>query len=156
MSDESTEALVPLRRKRVGARSRVINVKRISKAELERGRAAYADGETYDRPATRADCASMPRPCPFVSCRYHLYLDVKQQSGSIKINFPDIDPEEMKESCVLDVAAAGGITLEEVGVHLNMTRERVRQIETDALFRLHRSRKLSMALLRDGEEKVAK
>jgi len=39
----------------------------------------------------------------------------------------------MVESCALDVAGWGGITLEEVGRLMNITRERVRQVEVHAL-----------------------
>ena len=84
------------------------------------------------RPLTRADCERLLRPCPFVSCRYHLYLDVDKR-GSIKLNFPDIEPADMVETCSLDVADLGGESLEIVGEHLNITRERVRQIELVAL-----------------------
>src|SRR5208337_2271584 len=49
----------------------------------------------YDRPATRADCSAVPRPCPFVSCRHNLYLDVSKDTGSILLNFPSAEPEEM-------------------------------------------------------------
>ncbi len=34
------------------------------------------------RPKTRGECASGPRPCPWVSCRHHLYLDV-DKNGSV-------------------------------------------------------------------------
>ena len=56
--------------------------------------------------------------------------------GSIKLNFPDIDVWEMGETCALDVADRGGITLEEVGEIMNLTRERVRQVETAGLSKL--------------------
>jgi DNA-directed RNA polymerase sigma subunit (sigma70/sigma32) len=39
-------------------------------------------------------------------------------------------------SCVLDVADNGGITLEEVGELLGVTRERIRQIEAVAIRKL--------------------
>lgn len=41
-------------------------------------------------PATRAACRDMPRPCPFVSCERHLYLDVHPETGAIKVNFPGL------------------------------------------------------------------
>jgi hypothetical protein len=88
------------------------------------------------RPRCRADCENLPRPCPFLSCRHHLFLDVNQDTGSIKFNFPGIEPWEMAESCALDVADRGGVTLEEVGSILNVTRERIRQMETRALVHL--------------------
>jgi len=37
--------------------------------------------------------------------------------------------EDLKESCVLDVAESGEATLEEIGEILKLTRERIRQIE---------------------------
>jgi hypothetical protein len=90
----------------------------------------------YDRPQTRADCANGPRPCLFVACKHHLYLDVNPETGSIKINFPDKDVWELEETCALDVAERGGVTLEEVGDILNLTRERVRQVEVTGLQKL--------------------
>lgn len=86
-----------------------------------------------ERPKTRADCAEMPRPCPFVSCVHHLFLDVDHRSGSIRLNFPHLEVWEMEESCSLDVADRGGETLDVIGGLTNRTRERVRQIEMVAL-----------------------
>jgi hypothetical protein len=45
-----------------------------------------------------------------------------------------------EESCALDIAGAGGATLQEIGVMMNFTRERSRQIEEVGL------RKLGLAL----------
>lgn len=88
------------------------------------------------RPRSRADCADGPRPCLFVSCKHHLYLDVNPQTGSVKLNFPDKELWEMEETCALDVADRGGITLEDVGVIMNLTRERIRQVESRGLYKL--------------------
>ncbi len=88
------------------------------------------------RPRSRADCAGAQRPCMFVSCKHHLYLDVNPETGSIKLNFPDKEIWEMEETCALDVADRGGITLEEVGSIMNLTRERIRQVETRGLLKL--------------------
>lgn len=85
------------------------------------------------RPRTRADCELAERPCFRVTCRYNLYLDVNPQTGSVKFNFPDKQIEEIGETCVLDVANRGGVTLNEAGALLNITRERVRQLELSAL-----------------------
>lgn len=86
-----------------------------------------------ERPVTRADCAGGERPCPWVSCRHHLYLDADPITGAIKLNFPDLEPWELTRSCALDIADSAGVTLEEVGQIVNLTRERIRQLETRAL-----------------------
>jgi hypothetical protein len=88
------------------------------------------------RPRTRADCVNGPRPCMFVSCKHNLYLDVNPETGSIKLNFPDKEIWELEHTCALDVAEKGGITLEEVGEIMNLTRERIRQVETRGLMKL--------------------
>ncbi|MEM6960733.1 MAG: sigma factor-like helix-turn-helix DNA-binding protein [Myxococcota bacterium] len=116
-------------------RARTISIRRLSKAELNRGRVLYPEMD-YWKPRRREDCLNMERPCPYVSCKYHLYIDVHPVRGSIKINFPDLEVWEMNETCALDVADRGGITLEEVGEIMNLTRERVRQVETAGLSKL--------------------
>jgi hypothetical protein len=88
-----------------------------------------------ERPRTRAECEPGVgmRPCPWVACRHHLYLDVKD-SGLLRFNFPDKEPDELKETCSLDVADAGRHTHEQVGDLVNMHRERVRQLEREILY----------------------
>jgi len=134
-STEVTRERRRSRRKR-DVRARTISVKRMTKRELEIGRLLYPPSEDEPRPKTRAECLNGPRPCPFVSCKHHLYLDVSQKTGAIKLNFPDIEVEDMTESCALDVADRGGTTLEEVGAIMNLTRERIRQVEVKALAKL--------------------
>ncbi|MBX2812640.1 MAG: DNA-binding protein [Myxococcales bacterium] len=90
----------------------------------------------YERPTERTQCRHDKRPCLYVACRYHLYLDVHPRTGSIKINFPDKDVHELEETCALDVAERGGVTLEEVGEIMNLTRERIRQVESQGLEKL--------------------
>lgn len=120
----------------LGPRARTESIRRLSKTELLRGRVENpVDPDAAQRPRTRGECADVERPCPFVSCRYHLYLDVHETRGAIKYNFPDLEVDELRETCALDVAEQGGLTLEEVGELLNVTRERLRQIETGALAR---------------------
>jgi hypothetical protein len=123
------------RRKR-DVRARTISVKRLSKAELERGRLLFPEDTAAERPRTRAECLDGARPCPFVSCQHHLYLDVSPRTGAIKLNFPDLEVWEMTETCALDVADRGGTTLEEVGAIMNLTRERIRQVEVKGLAKL--------------------
>lgn len=64
-----------------------------------------------------------------MSCKHSLYLDINPETGSIKLNFPDVEPWELVESCALDAAERGGLVLEDVAVLMNLTRERVRQVE---------------------------
>jgi hypothetical protein len=119
------------------ARSRSI---RIARATPREARLALEQAETLEseigRPRTRSECADGPRPCPHVSCRHHLYLDVNPSTGTIKLNFPDLEVWELAISCALDVADLGGTAIELVSELMNVTRERVRQIEMQALSRL--------------------
>lgn len=130
--------------KRGRRRSKTMSRKEIAR-DLRRQRAfGLVDPELEEiiqevearRPRSRADCAQGPRPCMFIACKHHLYLDVNPSTGSIKLNFPDKEVWELEETCALDVADRGGITLEEVGSIMNLTRERIRQVETRGLARL--------------------
>jgi len=134
------------RRKRA-IRARTISVKRMTKRELELGRLLYPETDDVERPRTRADCVGGARPCPFVSCKHHLYLDVSARTGAIKLNFPDLEVWEMSETCALDIADRGGTTLEEVGAIMNLTRERIRQVEVKGLAKMAALR--DMMALRD-------
>lgn len=112
----------------------------LAKAMLDEiERALTTEEDLPPRPKTRGECVDGPRPCPWVSCKHHLYLSVNPDTGTIKLPFPDLEPWELSETCVLDVAQRGEITLEEVGNLMNITRERVRQIE-----------KLGFELMRPG------
>lgn len=133
------------RRKR-DVRARTISVKRMTKRELEIGKLLYPESDYY-KPKTRAECAEGPRPCPYVSCKHHLFIDVSPRTGAIKLNFPDLEVWELGESCALDVADRGGTTLEDVGAIMNLTRERIRQVEVKALAKLEALR--DMSFLRD-------
>ncbi len=114
---------------------RTVHPRHMSKRSLMLGAAMYPPNEDDDvnRPRTRGDCENVPRPCPYVSCRHHLYLDVSERTGGLKFNFPDLEPDELEDSCSLDVAAEDGATLERAGRAMNLTRERARQIEASGL-----------------------
>ncbi len=120
-----------------GAPPKTINVKRTTKRVRARLRVLHPKWTGW-RPATRGDCERIVRPCSYVACKYNLYLDVSY-GGSVKLNFPDIEPDQMEFSCALDVADSGDSTCEFTGFVLNVTRERARQIEIDALLKLKRT-----------------
>ena len=107
----------------------------------------------YERPKHRSDCREDRRPCLYVACRYHLFLDVNPMTGSIKINFPGMEVWQLEETCALDVAERGGITLEEVGEIMNLTRERIRQVEASGLDKL-RTGEAALSSFLDGEDLV--
>lgn len=88
-----------------------------------------AENPPPPRPRTRGECINGPRPCPYV-CRFSLLYEVTDRGG-LKILHPD--PDYDGPSCALDVADAGARTLEEVSVLLNVSRERVRQLEEAGL-----------------------
>ncbi len=102
-------------------RARTLKPKRLSDDERE---LIAVENSDEIRPKTRA------------ACSFHLYLDVNPRNGHIKYNFPDRELWDLDETCALDVADRGGITLEDVGLAMNLTRERVRQVEATAQARL--------------------
>ncbi len=130
-----TRSYVRRDRRRVRVRSKTIPAKRLTKKEL-REKEILEPYSRIPRPRSRKECAHGIRPCPFVSCRHHIYLDVNPKKGSLKLNFPDLRVWELPETCSLDVADRGGMTLEEVGEILNLTRERIRQVEVRGLAKL--------------------
>jgi DNA-directed RNA polymerase sigma subunit (sigma70/sigma32) len=48
----------------------------------------------------------------------------------------------MQHTCSLDVAEAGALTLEEIGLITNLTRERIRQVEVRGLLKLQGRREI--------------
>jgi len=118
-------------------RPKSIRVAGASRDEVVRLKLLNASLPHYERCETRSECEGGPRPCPLVSCKYNLYLQVNPKTGTIAMQFPHLEPEEMPpdKSCVLDVADEGPHSLDHIGTLLNMTRERVRQIEAKAILR---------------------
>jgi len=103
-----------------------------------------------DAPKTREDCVNGPRPCPWISCRAHLFLDIGtrgkigRRSHVVKWHFGrNADPTELPEraSCALDLAddhAQTGMTIGEIGAVWKLHSERVRQIEVSAIRKVRR------------------
>lgn len=138
---ESPISEYQLRRRR---RRRSIRVASASRKERDGALLRALDlEEQVPRPRSRSECAQGPRPCPFVSCRHHLYLEVSPDTGTIKLNFPELEVWELSETCSLDVAATGDHELAFTGRLLNLTRERIRQIEVVALSKLAREPRTS-------------
>jgi hypothetical protein len=90
-------------------------------------------------------------PCPWVSCRHHLYLDVDETTGALKLNFPGKEVWELEETCSLRVAAQiriveteeetreeTGLGLERVGELTNVTLEWARRIQDGAAKKMKR------------------
>ncbi len=90
-----------------------------------------------ERPRTRDDCRGGERPCPWVSCAHHLALNISEKTGLVTLTFPDREIWDIPETCSLDVADRGDHTLDEIAKITNVTRERIRQIESKTLRSLH-------------------
>lgn len=117
------------------------------------------------RPKVYGDCIGRPLPCPWVACKYHTLIDVSPKTGTITINSATgarkpgrrhlptwatktdhsearIDEivevlEASADSCVLHIVRGDkASTLEVIGEVLNVSRERIRQIEERALMQL--------------------
>lgn len=101
-------------------------------------------GTPRNLPLLRAECRDIPRPCPYVSCRYHLEVEIGP-SGNLKFAHPivgddgELTCEPQGVTCALDVADSGGAGLEQIAEWLGLTGERARQIEAEALVKLARN-----------------
>lgn len=116
-------------------RKKTVPTKNLTRAVMAAGWVEIGgDDELPQRPRTRAECPTS-RPCGWVGCRHHNYLSVNPETGAITFDRPDLEPHQLMNSCSLDVADGGPRSLEEVGEIMNITRERVRQIELEAIVR---------------------
>jgi len=112
-----------------------------------------------ERPKTRGDCANGPRPCPWVTCRHHNLIEVSSVGTILlrgKRSLPRKATKQMIErfydealfelgrgaTCSLDFADQGRQVMETVGEALQISRERVRQVEERALHRLSEHKEL--------------
>ena len=98
-----------------------------TRAPLEEG---TLPAPPHMRPVTRGDCASSPRPCPFAGCRYNLHVDVLGDGTLVRYGET---ADDLEESCALDVADKGGVSLQKIADVWGVSRERIRQIEEDAM-----------------------
>jgi hypothetical protein len=127
------------------ARKRTVSVNRLAKRTLAMDAALYAKDMAqiaHEKPKTFGECRwrglGTEKPCPYISCAHHLYLDVDEENGSITVNWPDREPTEIPETCELAVAEKhdGGMTLDAVAAVMNLTRERIRQYESRCVAKL--------------------
>ena len=99
--------------------------------------AGVAGEDLPSKPRTRGECEDGPRPCPWLTCRYHLAIEVGRRTGQLRLNHPGLEetgelPPDA-ESCALDVAEQGPRSQAEVAEALgNSTIEWVRQTERAA------------------------
>jgi hypothetical protein len=111
-----------------------VNLKLVGERQIHR--LLYPEAEAIQalRPKTRGDCKDGIRPCPWVGCRHHLYLNVNEDTGSMTQNFPKTPVWDLTESCSLDLADANpdGLKLESMAAFMELTKERIRQIEEQA------------------------
>ena len=79
---------------------------------------------------TGGACRRLPGPCPHTVCRFNLTSERRDNRGAkpAEMHLPIV-----RESCALEAAELGGMTLEEIASRLSLTRERVRQIQLAAL-----------------------
>lgn len=91
-------------------------------------------------PKTRAGCSEIPRPCPFIRCRYHMLWVMleggckynhkyRHLAGDPLARFSDREILKMifsmPETCVLDVADEGFHTLQEIADLLDLSYQRI-------------------------------
>lgn len=90
---------------------------RESTSDQRRALKQHGRAPAYARPQTRGDCVGGFRPCPFVGCRHHLFLEVSPAHSLCthgKTQVADVEAlAAMAETCSLDVADRGGIRLDE-------------------------------------------
>ena len=90
-----------------------------------------------DRPRRRGDCIRAMRPCPWVSCRYHLFLDVNRRGSIIYRSTSDVaELHGMRYTCALDAADDGGHSERAVGRVIKQTGASVREQAMRALLKL--------------------
>lgn len=110
-----------------------------------------AKAPTHVRPQTRGDClpggCNEARPCPWVSCAYHLAFDVSEATGRLIDNRAGQHIWEMAHTCALDVADDGEIASNaELAAVINLTPRMVDKIVEQA------RRKLRDVLSDDSED----
>ncbi len=102
-----------------------------ARLEAPRRRLRVVGMTTLRPPASRAECQDGPRPCPYVTCRYHLWRDPGPH-GWVRIR-------RGPESCALDVAERGPTKPEEIARLTGLVLRRVEQIHDETFAKLRRN-----------------
>lgn len=100
---------------------------------LTRAELAEADRVLDRQPRTRAECPPADVPCPFVTCRYHLWTTRAYHRGAVVAIVESPVWGDMDHTCVLNDADAQERNCEQVGAILRIGRQRVHQVEHKAL-----------------------
>lgn len=127
------------------SRSKFYAVSRFKKENLRILRQLEEELPNYNRylrffkkPKTRGDCVNVQRPCPWVSCKYHLATNVKP-NGTLEYVYHSVSITDITESCALDVAEQGGLSSYDVGKYLNLSGQQIKNIEKEALKKLKKA-----------------
>lgn len=89
-------------------------------------------------PPNRAACKDGTRPCPHVSCLYHLQLHVHENPPKIENRFPGSVFWEVPFSCGLDVADLGSRDPKEVAEILGYEPDDLLELERQVAKKLRR------------------
>lgn len=89
-------------------------------------------------PPTRAECENGPRPCPWVNCRYHLWLvegrDMPGRRYGSKTPPSELRPAS-PHTCALDIT--GPLSVKEIAERMGCSERRVQQLLKAVLQRPH-------------------
>lgn len=97
---------------------------------------------SFHLPVNRGECDEQSRPCPFVTCKHHLLVEVSSNGKlSKRFEFDEADEDSiaealqaMPETCVLD-AAGSELSYKEIGAIMNLNHVYVYQVATGALLK---------------------
>lgn len=97
------------------------------------------------KPETWGECKTrglgITKPCGYVSCGHHLAIDVNENNGAVRYNFPGVEVDEMPETCALAVVEKHGAQdMGKVGVILGVVREAISQTTQRAIAKIGEAR----------------
>lgn len=106
-------------------------------------------GMHFEKPISRSDCVDAERPCPWVSCRYHMAHRLGSghanrptvRDGSEDPHLDILDPDkwatELPVSCMLDITDRGlPVSADECSEVMGISAHQVRKIAAKAVGRM--------------------